>query len=96
MRATGRDRVAKRELGNAIFPISLSLRLPNERYGFRVVTNDGRAETRPPLDTPRLARTLDSLVRVSRRVGKRPEDSSQTGTADGADRREANDRRGHH
>lgn len=55
-----------------------------KRDGFRIVTNGRRrptSERRQPLDTPRLARTLDSLVRVSRRVGKRPEDSSQTGNA---------------
>ena len=39
-------------------------------YGFRNVTNAPVGT----LDTPRLARMLDSLVRVSRRVGKRPEE----------------------
>ena len=46
-----------------------------------------RRATTDDSDTPRLARTLDSLVRVSRRVGKRPEDSSLTGVDASAARR---------
>ena len=76
----------KRELEHHLpkFHFHYALRL--HKHGFRIVTSRRFKFTR--LDTPRLARTLDSLVRVSRRVGKRPEDSSLTGVERRAKRRQ--------
>ncbi|KAK7600780.1 hypothetical protein V9T40_009816 [Parthenolecanium corni] len=54
--------------------LSLSLRLRTTYvHGFRIVTRGVRRRNGyNPSDTPRLARTLDSLVRVSRRVERGP------------------------
>ena len=82
-----RYKSTERDLGNVIFP---KIHFHCAFRKTRRVSYCNEQPTTPPKerrqlhDTPRLARTLDSLVRVSRRVGKRPEDSSQTGTNDDA------------
>ena len=52
---------------NAIFPVHF-------HYAFNVRVSQVTSAPCGTLETPRLARMLDSLVRVSRRVGKRPEE----------------------